>query len=85
MFGLRNFTGVSFVKKIGKWAFEFSAGLVEEITWNVTRPVAVNVAEIPELIPNDAFITTTSAVVGSKITQTNIFDVVGGATTNLLI
>ena len=93
MFGFRNFTGVSFVGKVGKFAFEFSAGIIEEVTLNITSSAAANAAEIPEninfeFISKDQFITSTSAVVGSKIAkiaQTKLFDVVAGATPNLFI
>ena len=90
MFGFRNFTGFSFVGKVSRVAFEFSAGVIEEITFNITSSAVANAAEIPEninlkLISKDQFITSTSAVVGSKIAQTKLFDVIAGATPNLFI
>ena len=90
MFGFRNFTGFSFVGKIGKLGLEFTAGIVEEVTFNITGSAVANAAEIPEninlkLISKDQFITSTSAVVGSKIAQTKLFDVIAGATPNLFI
>lgn len=90
MFGFRNFTGFSFVGRVGKGVFEFSAGIVEEVTFNITGSAVANAAEIPEninlkLISKDQFITSTSAVVGSKIAQTKLFDVIAGATPNLFI
>ena len=86
----RNFTGFSFVGKAGNLVFEFSAGIVEEVTFNITTGAIANAAEIPEninlkLISKDQFITATSAVVGSKIIQTKLFKVVAGATPNLFI
>ena len=89
MFGYRNFTGLSFVGKVGKFGVEFAAGIVEEVTFNITGSAAAHAAEIPtdinvELISKDKFITTTSAVVSSKIVQTKLIDVIVGATPNLL-
>ena len=90
MFGFRNFTGISFVGKVGKVGLEFSAGIVEEVTFNLTSSAAAHAAEIPtdinvEFISKDKFITTTSAVVSSRIVQTKLIDVIAGATPNLLI
>ena len=50
MFGFRNFTGFSFVEKIGKVGLEFTAGIVEEVTFNITASAAAHAAEIPENI-----------------------------------
>ena len=90
MFGFKNvnFTGLAFIAKIGKVGIEFSAGVVEEITFNVTNTASAHAAEIPEninikIISKDKFITTTSAVVGSKIAQTKLVDIIVGATLNL--
>ena len=91
MFGYRNFTGFSFVGKIGKVGLEFTAGIVEEVALNITGgAAAAHAAEIPEninvkFISNDQFITSTSAVVSSKIAQTKLFDLIAGATPNLLM
>ena len=90
MFGFRNFTGFSFVGKIGKYGLEFTAGIVEEVTFNVSGSAAAHAAEIPQninikFISKDQFIMSTSAVVSSKIAQTKLFDVIVGATPNLLI
>lgn len=90
MFGFTNFTGMSFIGKIGQFGLEFSVGIIEEVTLNITGSTVANAAEIPEkmnfkLISKDRVITSTSAVVGSKIAQTKLFDVIAGATTNLYI
>ena len=90
MFGFKNFTGLSFVGKVGKIGFEFSAGIIEEITFNITGSAAAHAAEITpninvKFISKDQFITSTSAVVSSKIVQTKLLDVIAGATPNLLI
>lgn len=90
MFGFRNFTGFSFVGKVGKFGLEFTAGIVEEVTFNITNSAAAHAAEIPpntnvKFISKDQFITSTSAVVSSKIVQTKLLDVIVGATPNLLI
>ena len=90
MFGFRNFTGFSFVGRVGELGWEFTLGIVDEIAFNVTGSAAANAAEIPEkinfkLISKDQFVTSTSAVVGSKIAQTKLFDVIAGATPNLLV
>ena len=90
MFGFRNFTGFSFVGKIGKFGVEFAAGAVEEITLNITSSAAANAAEIPDnlnlnLISKDQIITTTSLAVSSKIVKSNIFGLIAGATPNLFI
>ena len=90
MFGFRNFTGFSFVGKIGKVGLEFTAGIIEEVTFNITGSVVAHAAEVPEninvkFISKDQFITSTSAVVSSKILQTKLVDVIVGATPNLLI
>ena len=87
MFGFRNFTGFSFVGNIEKVGLEFTVGIVEEISFNVT---AAHAAEILEninvkLISKDQFVTSTSAIVSSKIAQTKLFDVIISATPNLLI
>jgi len=90
MFGFRNFTGFSFVAKVGKYGLEFTAGIVEEVTFNLTNSAVSHAAEIPEninvkLISKDQLITSTSAVLSSKMVQTKLFDVIVGATPNLLI
>ena len=90
MFGFQNFTGLSFVKKVGKFSLEFSAGIIEEITFNVTGSAAAHAAEIPQnmnvkFMSKDQFIASTSAVVSSKIAQTKLIDIIAGATTNLLV
>lgn len=90
MFGFRNFTGVSFVGKVGRFGLEVTAGIVEEITFNITGSAAAHAAEIPsninvKFISKDQFITSTSALVSSKIVQTKLLDVIVGATPNLLI
>ena len=90
MFGFRNFTGVSFIGKIGRFGLEFTAGLVEEVTLNITSSAAANAAEIPEninlkLVSKDKFITSTSLVAGSKIGRTIVFDLIASATPNLFI
>lgn len=84
MFGIRNFTGFGFVAKMGNGTIEFAAGIIEEVTFNITGSVAANATEIPEninvkFISKDQFITSTSAVVGSKIAQTKLFDIIAGA------
>jgi hypothetical protein len=89
LFTLRNFTGIAF-RKVGKGTFEFVAGFVDELTFNVTGAAAANAAQIPEdinvkFISKDQFITGTSAVVGSKIGQAKIVELIVGATPNLLI
>ena len=90
MFGFRNFTGLSFVGKIGKHTVDFAVGFVEEVTFNVTGAAAANAAEIPDnfditLISKDKLITSTSAVVSSRLLQTKVLDVIAAATPNLLI
>ena len=50
MFGFKNFTGVSFVRRVGNFAVEFTAGVIEEVTFNLTSAAAANAAEIPENI-----------------------------------
>ena len=90
MFAFRNFTGFSFVGKVGKFSLEFTTGIVEEITFNITGAAAANAAEIPQninvnFISKDQIMTGTSVVVSSKIAQTKLIDVIAGATTNLLI
>ena len=90
MFGLRNFTGFSFVAKVSKAGLEFTAGIIEEVTFNITRSAAAHAAEIPTdinvgFISKDKLVTTTSAVVSSKILGTKVIDLLVGATPNLLI
>ena len=90
MFGFRNFTGFSLVKNIGKFGLEFTVGVIEEVTFNITASAAPNAGEIPDnlnlnLISKDKFITTTSIAVSSKIVESNIFGLIAGATPNLFI
>ena len=90
MFGFINFTGFAFIGKVGKFSLKFTAGIVEEVTFNITASAAANAAEIPQdinvkFISKDQFIMSTSAVVGSKIAQTKLINVIACATTNLLI
>ena len=90
MFGSRNFTSFSFIGKIGIRGFEFTVGIIEEVSFNITQAAAAHAAEIPEnmnvkFISKDQFITTTSAAVSSKIVQTKVFDLIAGATPNLII
>jgi hypothetical protein len=90
MFGFRNFTGFGFVGKIGKFGVEFTAGVIEKITLNITASAASNATEIPDnlnlnLISKDQFITTTSIAVSSKIVESNIFGLITGAKPNLFI
>lgn len=92
MFAFRNFTGVSFVGKIGKFGIEFTAGIIEEVvTLNITGSAAVHAVEIPEniinakLISKDPFITSTSMLITSNTVQTKLFDVIASATPNLFL
>ena len=78
------------LEKIWRVGLEFTAGIIEEVTFNITRSAAAHAAEIPEningkVISKDQFITSTSAVVSSKIAQTKLFDLIAGATPNLII
>ena len=87
MFGIRNFT---FIGRAGKWGFEFTVGIIEEVTFNATSSAAAHATEIPQnidvkLISKDRFITSTSTLVISKMAQTKLIDVIAGATTNLLV
>lgn len=47
MFAFRNFTGLSFVAKVGLFSVEFAAGVLDEVSFNRTNVAAVNAAEIP--------------------------------------
>jgi len=90
MFGIRNLTKLSFIAEVGRVTLEFSVGMLEEVTLNATSTGVANAAEIPQnmnvnVISKDQLITTTSALVSSKIAQTKLVDVIAGATTNLLI
>ena len=84
MFGLRSFTGVSFVRKIGNFGVEFTAGLIEEVTLNITTPGAANAAEIP-FPAKDQMMITVSLGVGSKIVESNVLGLIAGTRPNLLI
>jgi hypothetical protein len=42
MFGFRNLTGLSFVGKMGNFGVEFVAGVIEEVTFNITTSTAAN-------------------------------------------
>lgn len=88
MFGIRN-TGLTFLAKVGNFSLEVACGMVEEITFNITDVAAANASELPEnlnlkLISKDQFLTTTSAVVSSKILKINVVDLIYNATFNLL-
>lgn len=88
MFGInyRNFTRFAFFGKIGKFTFEFSAGVVEEVTHNITASVA-NAAEIPqnvEFISTNELATGASTLVASKMLKTHLVNVITAATPNLL-
>ena len=90
MFGFRNFTGYSFVAKIGKFEVEFTAGVLEEVTFNVTGSIAANAAEISDnfdfnLSVRDKLIASTSLTLSSKIIESNVCKLIAGATTNLFI
>ena len=87
MFGLRNFSGWTFIAKLGNYSIEFAAGVVEEITFNITAPTPVNAAEITEnlLPPKDQIIKATSLAVSSKIVEINVFRLIAGATPNMFI
>jgi hypothetical protein len=90
MFGFKNFTGFSFVGKFGKYSMEFAAGVIEEVTFNITASGVANAAEIPEnlnlnLPIKDQIIATASVAVNSKIVQSNVLGLIAGATPNLLI
>jgi hypothetical protein len=86
MFGYKNFTGFSFIGKIGKFSVEFSAGVVEEVVLNITTGVAVNAAEIPENL--NLQLPATEKIVetlGSKILQSHLIPLIAAATPNLLL
>ena len=90
MFGLRNFTGWTFVGKIGKLSIEFTAGVIEEVTFNITASSAANAAEIPKnlnlnLPSKDQIITATFVAVSSKTVKNNLVDLITGATLNRFI
>lgn len=88
MFAFKNLT-VSFVAKVGRFGIEFTTGVFDELALNVTGSAA-NAAELPKdinvkFISKNQFITGTTAVVSYKIVQTKIFDLIVGATPNLII
>jgi len=90
MFGFKNLTGFSFVGKIGKFGMEFTAGMIEEITFNITSAGAANAVEIPEnfnlnLPAKDKIVATVTAGVVSKNVQSNLVGLIAGATPNLFI
>lgn len=90
MFGFTNFTGLAFVGKVGTFGLEFTVGLVEEVTFNVTVIAAADAVEISEnmnvkLISKDQFIVTAAAGIGSRIGQSKLFDLIVSATPNLFI
>lgn len=90
MFTFKNFTGISFVGKVSNFVIEFTAGMVEEITFNITTLAPANSAEIfTELnlksIPKNPIIPITSLAISSKILESNIFGLIAGATPNLFI
>ena len=94
MFAIKNFTGIAFFTRIGRHSVEFAAGMVEEITLNVTVAGAANAAELPEnfnlnvlsKLPKDQIITSTSVAISSTILQkSNLVGLIAGATPNLLI
>lgn len=82
MFGFRNFTGLSFIGKVGKVGVEFAAGFLEEMTLNVTAANAVEISDNLNLnlISKDQFITSTSLAVSSKMVESSIFELISGAT-----
>ena len=53
MFALRNFYGWSFISKVGNYSIEFAAGVVEEITFNITSPTSRNAVELTSFPPKD--------------------------------
>lgn len=88
MFGFRNFTGLAFMGKIVNITFEFAAGIVEEVTLNVTAANTANALEIQEnfnlnLVTKDQIIISTALAVSSKILQINGFDLIAAPTPNL--
>lgn len=48
MFGFRTFTRTTFISKIGNWSFEFTFGVIEEVTFNMTGVNTANAIEIQE-------------------------------------
>ena len=86
MFGSRNFTGITFLAKMANGMIEFSAGLVEEVIFNVTPAGPANALEkIPEhlnldLMSKDRLIMTTAVAAGSNIVKTNVFHLIASAT-----
>jgi len=90
MFGVLNVTKISFVGKVGEIGLEFTLGLLEEVTFNFTAVANANAAEIPEATPykfisEEEFIMSTSTIVGSKIAQTKLLELIAGATPNLIL
>ena len=90
MFGFKNFTGFTFIGKVGKVGAEFTWGIVEEITFNITSAGAANAAEIPEnlnlnLPAKDKIIATATTAIVSKNVQDNLVGLIAGATPNLFM
>ena len=53
MFGFRNFIGFGIARKIGNFSLEFTAGLIEEVTFNVTSSVAANAAASSKVVTSN--------------------------------
>ena len=90
MFGFRNLTGITFLTRVGQGTVEFTWGIVEEVTFNITSAGAANAAEIPEnlnlnLPAKDKIILTATTAIVSKNVQGNLVGLILGATPNLLI
>ena len=78
------------MEKLGKVGLEFTAGIVKEVTFNITGSAAADATEIPEninikFISKDQFLTSTSAVVTSKVVQAKLLDIIVSAAPNLII
>jgi hypothetical protein len=86
----RNFTGYTFITKLGKFSIQFAAGVFEEITLNVTVVGSANGVEVPEnlnfdLLSKDKIITISSMAITSRTVQSGLFNLIADATVNLLI
>ena len=95
MFGISNITKKSktfftFVCKIMNYSVKFAAGVIEEVTLNLTMSQASEAIEIPEnlyitLLSKHLIVTSECLIVMSKSVTNKLFNAGIGATPKLLM
>lgn len=94
-FGMKNFTGLAFVGRIGNFTVDFAAELFEEVSYIITDVGAVNLINVTEEIGDDVttpfelstankVVATVTSLLASESVRNSLIRTITAATLNLL-